>query len=101
MNLARKSGVLFVPSHRYQPVGMEAILPYHMVITPVGMMSRTKAVVAICVLSVPIAAVGAAGVPPRVGDVDKTTEPEPVEVVTPVPPLATAKTPVKFDACTS
>ena len=38
-----------------------------------------------------------AGVPragvTSVGDVDRTTFPEPVEVVTPVPPLATAKVP--------
>lgn len=93
MNLSRKSGVLFVPSHKSQPVGMEAILPYHMVITPVGMMSRTKAVVAICVLSVLAAAVGAVGVPVRAGEADRTTEPVPVEVVTPVPPLATGKVP--------
>lgn len=58
------------------------------------MMSRTNAVVAICVLSVPTAAVGARGVPVKVGDADNTTEPEPVEEVTPVPPLATASVPV-------
>jgi hypothetical protein len=38
------------------------------------------------------------GVPSKgvtsVGDVDKTTEPVPVEVVTPVPPFATGKVPV-------
>ena len=101
MNLARKSGVLFVPSHKYQPVGIEAILPYHMVITPVGMMLLTKAVVASCVVFVPTAAVGARGVPVKVGDADNTTEVVPVEVVTPVPPLTTAKTPVKLAACNS
>lgn len=31
-----------------------------------------------------------------VGDVDKTLLPEPVEVVTPVPPLATGRVPVTF-----
>lgn len=33
-----------------------------------------------------------------VGDVERTTEPEPVEVVTPVPPLATAKVPATVTA---
>ena len=33
----------------------------------------------------------------RVGDVERTTEPEPVEVVTPVPPLATASVPTACD----
>jgi hypothetical protein len=32
--------------------------------------------------------------PERAGDVDNTTEPEPVEVVVPVPPFATARVPV-------
>ena len=94
INLSRKSGVLFAPSHKNQPLGMDAILPYHMVITPVGMMSRTNAVVAICVVSVPTAAVGARGAPVKVGDADSTTAPVPVEEVTPVPPLATASVPV-------
>jgi len=39
-------------------------------------------------------AVGARGVPVRVGDADNTTEPVPVDDVTPVPPLATGKVPV-------
>ena len=34
----------------------------------------------------------------NVGEVDKTTLPEPVEVVTPVPPLATANVPAKVTA---
>ena len=34
----------------------------------------------------------------KVGDVDKTTFPEPVAVVTPVPPLATGSVPVTFAA---
>jgi hypothetical protein len=34
----------------------------------------------------------------KVGEVDKTLLPEPVEVVTPVPPLATAKVPAKVTA---
>lgn len=84
----------FVPSHKYQPLGMEAMLPYHMVITPVGTISRTNAVVAIWVLSVPTEAVGAIGVPVKVGEADSTVEPVPVEVVTPVPPFATANVPV-------
>lgn len=94
INLSRRLGVPFAPSHKYHPLGILAILPYHMVITPVGMMSRTNAVVAICVLSVVFAAVGAVGVPVNAGDIDNTTLPVPVEVVTPVPPLATAKVPV-------
>ena len=72
---------------------MEAVLPYHMVITPVGIMLLTNAVVAICVVFVLAAAVGARGVPVKVGDADNTVEPVPVEVVTPVPQLATANVP--------
>lgn len=53
----------------------------------------TKAVVAICVVFVPGEAVGANGVPVRVGLADKTTEVVPVDVVTPVPPLATFSVP--------
>lgn len=37
-------------------------------------------------------------VPVNVGDADSTTEPDPVEVVTPVPPLATANVPEIADA---
>ena len=44
------------------------------------------------VLKSPEVGVPRAGVT-NVGDVDKTTEPVPVDVVTPVPPLATAKVP--------
>ena len=50
----------------------------------------TKAVVAICVVFVPLAAVGASGAPVNVGLALNTTLPVPVEEVTPVPPLATA-----------
>ena len=53
-------------------------------------MSRTKAVVAICVLSVVTEAVGAKGAPVNVGLALRTVLPVPVEEVTPVPPLATA-----------
>ena len=56
----------------------------------------TKDVVAICVVLVPFAAVGAKGVPDNVGLALKTTFPVPVEVVTPVPPLATGSVPVTF-----
>ena len=52
--------------------------------------AAVNAVVAICVVLVPLAAVGAAGVPVSVGLALNTTLPEPVEVVTPVPPFATA-----------
>jgi hypothetical protein len=53
---------------------METMLPYHRVITPVGMMSRTNAVVARAVVLlpndcvVPIVPVGRVGVPVNVGD---------------------------------
>jgi len=70
------------------------MLPDHMTITPDGRDACTNAVVASCVVLVPYAAVGARGVPVKVGDADNTTEPEPVEEVTPVPPLATASVPV-------
>jgi hypothetical protein len=52
---------------------------------------------AVPVMFVPTKAVGvpSAGVT-KVGLVFRTTEPVPVEVVTPVPPLTTAKTPVKL-----
>jgi hypothetical protein len=48
---------------------MEAIEPDHNVITPTGIELCTKAVVAICVVLVPIAAVGAVGTPVNAGDV--------------------------------
>jgi len=44
-------------------------------------------------VTVPLAGVPSAGVT-RVGEVFSTTEPVPVDVVTPVPPLATGRTPV-------
>jgi hypothetical protein len=44
-------------------------------------------------LKVPEVGVPKTGVT-KVGDVDKTLLPEPVDVVTPVPPLVTAKVPV-------
>jgi hypothetical protein len=50
----------------------------------------TKAVVAICVVFVPLAAVVDKGVPVNVGLALNTVLPVPVDVVTPVPPLATA-----------
>lgn len=43
---------------------------------------------------VPEEAVGAAGVPVNVGEADSTVLPVPVDVVTPVPPLATGRVPV-------
>jgi hypothetical protein len=54
--------------------------------------------VAVPVMFVPTSADGVpkAGVT-RVGLVDKTTLPVPVEIVTPVPPLATGSVPVKLD----
>jgi hypothetical protein len=50
---------------------------------------------AVPVILVPTKALGVpnAGVV-KVGEVLRTTEPEPVDVVTPVPPLATGKVPV-------
>jgi hypothetical protein len=50
----------------------------------------------VALVSTPDAGVPSAGVT-RVGLVDKTTLPVPVEVVTPVPPLATGSVPVKLD----
>jgi hypothetical protein len=49
---------------------------------------------AVPVILVPTNALGVpkAGVT-KVGELDKTTEPEPVEVVVPVPPAATGKVP--------
>ena len=57
----------------------------------------TKAVVAICVELVPGAAVTAVGVPVNAGDVDNTTDPVPVELLVPVPPLATLNGVVKLN----
>lgn len=54
----------------------------------------TKAVVASCVVLVEVAAVGAKGVPVKVGLADRTTLVVPVDAVTPVPPLATGNVPV-------
>ena len=50
----------------------------------------TKAVVAICVELFVTSAVTAVGVPVNAGDVDNTTDPVPVEVFVPVPPLVIA-----------
>ena len=58
----------------------------------------TNAVVAICVVFVPAVAVGARGVPVRVGEADNTTDVVPVDVVTPVPPLATFSVPARVIA---
>lgn len=41
----------------------------------------------------PVAAVGARGVPVSVGEADKTLFPVPVDVVTPDPPFATGRVP--------
>lgn len=82
-----------------QPVG--ALVCWNNISVPAGngcpadTAAVTKAVVAICVVLVPAEAVGAAGVPVNVGDADSTVLPVPVEVVTPVPPLATASVPAK------
>ena len=54
--------------------------------------------VAIWVVFVPVDAVGAAGVPVKVGLAERTVLPVPVEDVTPVPPLATGSVPVTLDA---
>ena len=54
----------------------------------------TKAVVASCVVLVEVAAVGAKGVPVKVGLADRTTLVVPVDAVTPVPPFATGNVPV-------
>ena len=58
---------------------------------------RTNCVVAICVVLVDSAAVGAVGVPVNAGFVDNTTSPVPVELFVPVPPLAIVKGVVKLN----
>ena len=59
------------------------------VIEPV-IFAATKAVVAICVELLDASAVTAVGVPVNAGDVDNTTDPVPVDVLVPVPPLVIA-----------
>ena len=59
--------------------------------------AATNSVVAICVELVPGAAVIAVGVPVNAGLVDNTTDPEPVAVYVPVPPLAIANGLVKVN----
>ena len=56
----------------------------------------TKAVVAICVELLVTSAVTAVGVPVNAGDVDNTTDPVPVDVFVPVPPLVIANGVVKL-----
>jgi hypothetical protein len=57
------------------------MLPDHITITPAGTEAWTKAVVAICVVLVPYVAVGAKGVPVRVGEPANTLAPVPVSSV--------------------
>ena len=57
----------------------------------------TKAVVAICVELLDTSAVIAVGVPVNAGDVDNTTDPVPVAVLVPVPPLVMANGVVKVN----
>jgi hypothetical protein len=61
-----------LPSQYSQPVGTVATVPAHIITDPAGVVLATavptKAVVAICVVFVPADAVGAAGVPVKVGD---------------------------------
>ena len=72
--------------------------------TPVPPLAAAKMPVTPVVKGRPVKLVATpdVGVPSKgvtnVGDVDKTTEPVPVDVVTPVPPLATATVPVKSAA---
>lgn len=58
------------PSHKNHPVGMLATDPDHITMTPLGnvlfRLLATKAVVATCVLLVPLAAVGAVTTPDKV-----------------------------------
>ena len=58
----------------------------------------TNAVVAICVVLVAGAAVGARGTPVKVGLADNTTDVVPVDEDTPVPPLATFSVPARVIA---
>ena len=57
----------------------------------------TKAVVAICVELFEASAVTAVGVPVKAGLVDNTTNPDPVELLVPVPPLAILNGVVKLN----
>jgi len=57
----------------------------------------TKAVVAICVELLEASAVTAVGVPVKAGLVDNTTDPVPVELLVPVPPLAILSGVVKLN----
>jgi len=59
--------------------------------------AATNAVVAICVELVPGAAVTAVGVPVNAGLVDNTTDPVPVALLVPVPPLVIANGVVKVN----
>ena len=74
------------------------------VVTPVPPLATGKVPVTPVVKGRPVKLVATpdAGVPSkgvtRVGDVDRTTDPVPVLVVTPVPPLATATVPVRSAA---
>jgi hypothetical protein len=69
--LSLKSGVELEPLHNTQPEGIDAEEPDQIIIPPLGNAAATavvtKAVEAICVVLVPAEAVGANGVPVKVG----------------------------------
>ena len=74
------------PLHNNHPLGIEATEPDHNKITPAGIISLTKAVVAIWVVFVPAVAVGANGAPVNVGEADNAILPVPVTELAKVTP---------------
>jgi hypothetical protein len=73
------------------------------VVTPVPPLATGKVPVTpvvsgkpVAFVSVPLVGVPKTGVT-SVGEVERTTDPDPVDVVTPVPPLATGSVPVKLE----
>ena len=74
--------------------GVSPVVPPANVVTPVVDVSNVAEEGIVVELIVPAVVFPDSVGVVRVGDVLRTTEPEPVEVVTPVPPLATATVPV-------
>jgi hypothetical protein len=87
-------GVELLPSQITHPLGIADTAPDHITITPEGIMSLTKAVVAIDVSLSPIAGVGAVGLPVNAG-LARGAAPKFVlaeaAFEAPVPPSATAR----------
>jgi hypothetical protein len=82
-------------------LGVSPVVPAEKEVTPEPepeIADWTKAVVASCVVFVPATAVGAVGTPVNAGAIERTTDPVPVLVITPVPPFATARVPASVIA---